>query len=224
MPFSLKEEDRKQYHIFYINGKFDLSNVQEIKKAVDRVIKSGQGQLLFEMRETTFVDSSAIGLLANTHKQLMAKGGGVSLAALSAVALKIFKSFKAERVFGIFDSVDAADSILNSGFCVEERGFYAYIKLPKEFNISTIGPLRDAINDSIEKGHTHVVFDFEQVHLINSIGLGIINNLHKKLKSRNGGIFLIGIQGEVRTFLETTNVLRMLPEYRSIEEVEDELI
>lgn len=224
MPFSLKEEDREQYHIFYISGKFDVSNVQEIKKSVDRVIKSGQNQLLFELQKTTFVDSSAIGLLANVHKQLMPKGGKVSLAALSPVAQKTFKSFRAERVFGIFNSVEAADAILNSGFCVEERGFYAYIKLPKEFNVSTMGPLRDAINDSIEKGHTHIVFDFEQVHFINSIGLGILTNLHKKLQGKNGSVFMIGIHGEVRKLMETANVLRMLPEYRSIEEVEDKLI
>ncbi len=224
MPFTLQGKDCTQYHIFYVGGKFDISNMQEIKKAVDRVIQSGQKQLLFELKETTFVDSSAIGLLANTHKQLMAKGGKVSLAALSPFASKTFKSFKAERVFDIFKTVDAADTILNSGFCVEERGFYAYIKLPKEFNVSTIAPLRDAINDSIEKGHTHVVFDFEGVHLINSIGLGIITNLHKKLQTKNGGIYLVGIQGDVRTFMETTNVLRMLPECSSVEEVEDKLI
>lgn len=184
----------------------------------------GQKVLLFELSKTTFVDSSAIGLLANLHKDMMSKRGKVCLATLSPMASKTFHAFRAERVFEIFKSIRDADIVLGSGLSVEERGFYALIKLPREFNVNTVQPLREAIDEMVNNGHIHLVFDFEQTELITSIGIGILTNLHKKLKEKNGSIFLITIQLEIRMLLETTNVLRVLPEYKSIEDIEDELI
>jgi len=224
MSYTLTDEDRKHYHIFHIGGKFDIAHISEIQKAVECVVKMDQKVLLFELSKTTFVDSSAIGLLANLHKDLMSKGGKVCLAALSPVASKTFSAFKAERVFEIFKSIQDADVVLDSGLSVEERGFYALIKLPREFNVNTVQPLREAIDEMVNNGHTHVVFDFEQTELITSIGIGILTNLHKNLKEKNGSIFLINIQPEIRVLLETTNVLKVLPEYKSIEDIDEELI
>lgn len=224
MSYTLIDEDRKHYHIFHIGGKFDIANVQEIQKAVDCVVKMGQKVLLFELSKSTFVDSSAIGLLANLHKDLMSKGGKVCLAALSPVASKTFHAFKAERVFEIFKSIQDADVVLDSGLSVEERGFYALIKLPRKFNVNTVQPLREAIDGIVNNGHTHVVFDFEQTEFITSIGIGILTNLQRNLKGKDGHVYLIGIPPSIRSLLETTNVLKVLTEYKSIEEIEDKLI
>ncbi len=224
MSYTLTEEERSQYHIFHIGGKFDISNVKSIQKAIECVRKMGKNVLLFDLKKTTFVDSSAIGLLATLHKDLITKGGKVCFAALSPAASKTFGTFKAERVFEIYASIEDADVVLDSGLSVEERGFYSYIRLPREFNVNTVQPLRDDVNKILEAGHIHVVFDFQQVELITSIGIGILTNLHRKLESKGGSIYLINMASEIRSLLDSTNVLKVLPECNSIEEVEEKLI
>jgi anti-anti-sigma factor len=176
------------------------------------------------MSSTTAIDSSAIGLLATLAKSLIAHKGCVCLAALSPTLKKTVTNLKADRVFQLFATVDDADTAFNDGIRKEERGFYALIKLPEELTLQCISPLREIIDNALATGNTVLVFDFSRTTIISSVGIGLLMHLQKNLRARDGGLYLVGINSAIRHQLDSANVLQVIQEFRTIEDVEKKLL
>ena len=64
----------------------------------------------------------------------------------------------------------------------------------------------------------------EETELITSVGIGTLINVQKKLQEKGGNVHLIGIPSKIRPLLEATNVLQVLPEYKTIDEIEEKLL
>lgn len=225
MNISLDTQDRKDYYLIKINGKFVTSGVEEVQKTAESAIKENHNVLLFDMEETTLIDSKGIGLIINIHKGLSVKGGKICLAAPSPKILNLLKSCSLQKIVNIYNKVEEATLALSSSkLYKEDRGFYTFIKIPREFNLSVVKPLREIVNDALKRGYENIVFSFEETEVITSVGIGTLINIQKKLQEKDGTIHLIGISPKIRPLLEATNVLHALPEYSTIDEIEEKLL
>ena len=221
-------QDFRDYYLISIEGTFTSQNVKEILKAAECGLKMNRKMLLFDLRNTSIMDSNGIGFLINLHKKLLPKGGKVSLVCYpnSSVykAIESSSLHKVLEVLEIFDTIDDVESAYRGKVTRDDRGFYTFIKLPQEFNLEIVKSLRDTINEAIERGYKHFVFSLEDTNQITSVGVGILMNLYKKLQEKGGGVYLLNISQNIRHLLEATNVLHMLPEYKTIDEIEHKLL
>lgn len=181
--------------------------------------------LLFDMKKTTLIDSNGIGLIINLQKELSAKGGKICLASPSPKILTILKLSSLQKIIAIYKNVEEAELAMGSSkFYKEDRGFYTFIKIPGEFNLDIVKPLRETVNEVLKRGYENIVFSLEETELMTSVGIGTLMNLHKKLKQKGGSVHLINIPPKIRPLIEATNVLRVLPEYKTIDEIEEKLL
>lgn len=62
-----------------LSGECDISTVPELEAHVGKQLQWGRNQLVFDLSEATFVDSSILRILLGAHRQASAAGGEVVL-------------------------------------------------------------------------------------------------------------------------------------------------
>lgn len=225
MNITLDIQDRKNYYLIRVNGKFVTPGVREVQNAAERAIKMNRNVLLFDMEKTELIDSNGIGLIINLQKELSAKGGKICLASPSPKILTILKLSSLQKIISIYRNVEEAELAMGSSkLYKEDRGFYIFIRLPREFNLDIVKPLRETVNEAFKRGYENIVFSLEETELMTSVGIGTLINLQKKLQEKGGNIHLIGISTKIRPLLEATNVLQVIPEYKTVDEIEEKLL
>jgi anti-anti-sigma factor len=222
--FNLESEDKQEYYLLHLCGKINATTIADVQRAVECAIKMGHKQFLFDLSKTNFIDSSAVGMLASFQKRFTAAGGKLCLAGLPVRISKLLDSCGLLKVTDVYENVNAADIVLRAGITIEERGFYVIFILPKDFNLSIVKSLREAIDNSCNKGALQFVFDFTQTRKISSVGIGILMNLHKNLLPKKGGVHLVHLSPEIYSLFEATQILTVLPFYKTVEEVAEKLI
>jgi anti-anti-sigma factor len=68
--------------------------------------------------------------------------------------------------------------------------------------------LRTMVDNLIASGATRIVINLEQVHYVDSAGLGALIELHRKAKARDGNLKLCNLRPNLRQALE---IARLLP-------------
>ncbi len=223
--FNLYAKERDQYYLIIIEGKFDITNAMQIRKSAELAISSDYKVLLFDLSKTTFIDNNGIRLLLTLYKESNSKGGEIHLVSASPKITKALHSCGIQKTLPLHQSVkDFEKTLVSNNFSMEERGFYILFKLPKEFNLDVVKTLRVAIDESIAAGHKNIVFDFEKTTFITSVGIGLLMNLHKNLQKNDGSIYLVSIPEKTRTLLEDTNILKVLPEYNTVSELDEKFL
>jgi anti-anti-sigma factor len=224
MPISLQNFDDQKYSIVRIDGKFNAISVAEVRKCVECAVHLGNKNIVFDMSKVTILDSAGIGCIMAVQKLLVEQGGKLYLVSIPPNITGLLKSSSANKVLNIMPSLVDAESILNNGVIKQERGFYVLFKMPVEFNLSTVKPLRAAIDEAKKKGYMHTVFDFERCKVITSVGIGLLVNVHKELADKSGGVHLLNLTPEVQTILQTTHILSVIKAYKTLDEIDEELM
>jgi len=222
--FSFSAVNKEKYCLVHIKGKFNTSSLAEIRKSVECAVSLGQKVVAFELSEATAIDNGAVGLLMSFQRALSADGGCVKIVAPQRAIYQSLMDRNALAELRMYPSLPAMETEVVSGFTKEDRGFYALIKMPKEFSITVVKPLREAIAGSVSAGQKNFVFDLSLTTQITSVGIGILMNLHKRLLEKGGGVSLVAMTPLVRKVIESTNVLRMLAEFKTVEEAERKLL
>lgn len=93
-----------------VNGAIDLFSSGALKKELSALLESGKTDFLFDLSAVDFVDSSGLGVLVGTFKQVRVGKGDVLLAGLRPAVKKIFELTRLDKVFTIYDSIEAAQS------------------------------------------------------------------------------------------------------------------
>jgi anti-sigma B factor antagonist len=75
---------------------------------VDGLIKQGRVQLVVNLANVTYIDSSGVGMMVAESKMVRAKGGVMKLAHLTARSHHLMAMLKLKVVFEIFDDEAAA--------------------------------------------------------------------------------------------------------------------
>ena len=91
-----------------ITGEADVFTAPELKEALAAAIAGGAKDVVVDLSEATFVDSTTLGLLIGTVRRLDPLGGTVAVAVGDPSVARIFEITRLDQVFSMFDSVDAA--------------------------------------------------------------------------------------------------------------------
>jgi anti-sigma B factor antagonist len=111
IEFSIEDRTVDGVHVVVVRGEVDLFTAPEFKQRVMAPIGAGVDHVVVDLMETTFIDSSSLGVLIGAHRRLKSRGGRLVVACDAEPIIKTFRITGLDTVFTLTDSVEAAVSL-----------------------------------------------------------------------------------------------------------------
>lgn len=88
--------------------RLDAHNSDELKSEVNRIFESGTKDLIVDLKEVRFIDSSGLGVLVSGYKNASTHQGSIKLCSLQTQVRSMFELTRLHRVFDIYQTMDEA--------------------------------------------------------------------------------------------------------------------
>ena len=99
-------------YLISLAGDFDLHSGPEFERRVLEALGRSATDLLIDLSEVSFIDSTTIGILMRTRKRLAPLGGRVLVVTSDRNILRLFEITALDRMFEIYSSrTDALEEI-----------------------------------------------------------------------------------------------------------------
>src|SRR5687768_13101416 len=95
-------------HIVAVTGEIDLFTAPEFKQRVSAPIDAGRTRVVVDLTETTFIDSSSLGVLIGAHRRLRRLEGSLVIVCSNDAIVKTFRITGLDGVFTIVPKLDEA--------------------------------------------------------------------------------------------------------------------
>ena len=103
-------------YVISLAGEVDLYTAPEFKQQLLEVISNGGRNVIVDFSNTTFIDSTTLGVLVGGVKRLRTNDGQLSLVCSDRNITKIFEITGLDRVFTIYPTRDeAVEQLKTSG-------------------------------------------------------------------------------------------------------------
>jgi anti-sigma B factor antagonist len=109
MNFDIKTEQLAgDSYVISLAGEVDLYTAPEFKQQLLEAIAQGAKHVIVDFSNTTFIDSTTLGVLVGGVKRLRTSDGQLTLVCTDRNITKIFEITGLDRVFSIYNSRDEA--------------------------------------------------------------------------------------------------------------------
>ncbi len=109
MNFDVKTEKLSEdQYVISLSGEVDLYTAPEFKQQLLEVIEQGGCDVIVDLSNTTFIDSTTLGVLVGGVKRLRTNDGQLALVCSDRNITKIFEITGLDRVFAIHPTLEAA--------------------------------------------------------------------------------------------------------------------
>jgi anti-sigma B factor antagonist len=98
-----------------VSGEVTFSNVREFDRTLDRAFNEGARNLVIDLTEVTFIDSSGLSSLLTASARARKQGGNVALVLAQGEPPSIFRFRGVDRLLALYPSREAAFANLNPG-------------------------------------------------------------------------------------------------------------
>jgi anti-sigma B factor antagonist len=88
--------------------RLDAHNSDELKVEMNRLFESSTKDLLVDLKEVRFIDSSGLGVLVSGYKNAATHQGSIKLCSLQTQVKSMFELTRLHRVFDIYQTIDEA--------------------------------------------------------------------------------------------------------------------
>ena len=113
--FSLSQESLDaERHVVAVRGEIDLFTAPELKSALSEAIESGHTRIVVDLTDTTFLDSTALGVLIGAVKRLRSHDGRLTIANVDDNIAKTFEITGLDQIFPISGTRDEAVKALDT--------------------------------------------------------------------------------------------------------------
>jgi anti-sigma B factor antagonist len=113
--FSVDDEEiDATTHVVDIAGEVDLYSAPELKAHVTDAIENGKTRIIVDLTNTTFIDSTTLGVLVGARKRLREHNGTLAVVCPDPDKLGLFEMTGLDRVFSIYTERSAALADLQS--------------------------------------------------------------------------------------------------------------
>ncbi len=115
MNFDIKTEQLgDDAYVISLAGEVDLYTAPEFKQQLLEVIGQGGKQVIVDFSDTTFIDSTTLGVLVGGVKRLRTNEGQLALVCSDRNITKIFEITGLDRVFNIYPTRVEAVAMVKS--------------------------------------------------------------------------------------------------------------
>lgn len=94
--------------VFALGGSLDIATSPTLRAALMDAADRGQHELIVDLSDLEFLDSTGLGALIGAHKRAGEQGGAVRLVAQEGQILRLLRITGLLDVFSVYPSVDAA--------------------------------------------------------------------------------------------------------------------
>jgi anti-sigma B factor antagonist len=106
---NIKTEHSEGVAVLYIReDRLDANNSEELKGELRRLFDGGVKDLIIDLKDIHFIDSSGLGALVSGYKSASLIHGTLRLSGLQSQVKSMFELTRLHRVFDIFATVDDA--------------------------------------------------------------------------------------------------------------------
>jgi anti-sigma B factor antagonist len=109
-----KFREEQGYKILEVEGEI-VYTAPQFKDAVNEIINSGQKDLIVDMSQVSYMDSSGFGTLLSATKRLRPEGGTVNLVSVNSAIDRMLRITRLNTVFNIHNSVNEAIDNIQGG-------------------------------------------------------------------------------------------------------------
>jgi anti-sigma B factor antagonist len=114
MNFDIKTEELgNDAYVISLTGEVDLYTAPEFKEQLLEIVGKGGKEVVVDLSDTTFIDSTTLGVLVGGVKRLRPNGGQLTLVCSDRNITKIFEITGLDKVFPIYAS--RAEAVENIG-------------------------------------------------------------------------------------------------------------
>ena len=109
---NLNIETRNEVIIIYVKEeRLDAHNSGDLKSEMQRLFEEGKKNILVDLHDVRFIDSSGLGALVSGFKNAISNQGNLKLSSLQPQVKSMFELTRLHRVFEIFPS--SSDALEN---------------------------------------------------------------------------------------------------------------
>jgi anti-sigma B factor antagonist len=95
-------------HVLAVRGEIDLFTAPELKQVLAESIEAGRHRIIVDLTETTFLDSTALGVLIGAVKRLRGRHGALAIVNVDENIAKTFEITGLDQIFTILSTRDEA--------------------------------------------------------------------------------------------------------------------
>ena len=99
-------------HVLAVRGEIDLFTAPELKQVLAESIEAGRVRIIVDLTETTFLDSTALGVLIGAVKRLRSRDGALAIVNVDENIAKTFEITGLDQMFTILPTRDAAVDVV----------------------------------------------------------------------------------------------------------------
>jgi anti-sigma B factor antagonist len=109
MDLGLEVDDsRAPFTVLSVKGEVDVYTAPRLREKLVELATAGKHQIIVDLEEVDFLDSTGLGVLVGGLKRLRSHDGDLGLVCTQSRILKVFEITGLTKVFSIQDSVEAA--------------------------------------------------------------------------------------------------------------------
>ena len=95
-------------HVLAVRGEIDLFTAPELKQVLAESIEAGRIRIIVDLAETTFLDSTALGVLIGAVKRLRSRDGALAIVNTDENIAKTFEITGLDQIFTILATREEA--------------------------------------------------------------------------------------------------------------------
>ena len=100
-------------HVVAVRGEIDLFTAPELKQKLTDAIEGGKSRIVVDLTDTTFLDSTALGVLIGAVKRLRSRDGALVIVNVDQNIAKTFEITGLDQIFTILSTRDDAIAALD---------------------------------------------------------------------------------------------------------------
>src|SRR5256885_6216537 len=115
MELSLSTRTVAGHRVLEVGGEIDVYTAPQLRQRLISLVEAGDRQVVVDLGRVDFLDSTGLGVLVGALKRLRGVNGELTLVCGQERLLKIFRITGLDRVFTLYDTVDAATAGSDGG-------------------------------------------------------------------------------------------------------------
>lgn len=108
VDLSVSTSDHAALTVVHVGGEIDVYTAPLLREALDKQVAAGRADIVVDLEDVTFMDSTGLGVLVGRLKLVRGRNGSLRIVSSKDRILKVFKITGLDKVFHIYPSIEAA--------------------------------------------------------------------------------------------------------------------
>lgn len=108
MDIKILTREAKKGYLVEVQGEIDVYTSPKVKEIINELIDKGNYNLMINLEEVRYIDSTGLGVLIGALKRVREHNGNITLICTNPQIKKIFNITGLVKIFGIYKSEEEA--------------------------------------------------------------------------------------------------------------------